>query len=469
MPETFFKIRNAASGENRLGRFTDVSLDIYRGECLALSGHTYSGFKELYAVLCKNSPYTGQILLQDGKELRNCRSPYEAGALYIDQRIIARSDPKSLLNSLSSIYGQDKLLSLVNDSLTAARFEALLEGLGCPDCHLNLKDRFRDLSRFDKIRFAILRCLYAGAGCILLENPFQGLREEESEQLVDLLARVKKHGTALVYVSDENISRMERLIDRIAVFRHGTVCYIFYPEGLNHRFDSRKIELAAGGKTQIRKKAFMPPEANGHRILSVWKNGRALDFCSGERIGIYDPEMRIPSEYESLASYLNGFEIILDGKDVRLRGMRDFLDRSVVLIRKDPGRELFLNLSPVENVTLLSGRGASSLFSRRRIDRYIYREVCERYSYLHSCLAIMDKTSCYEVSELDLRCLVIAKWLSLNPQIVLFFDLEDTYQPGEQKQSSELIRQLSREGVLVITVSPNLDFLEKTSERIIDW
>ena len=141
---------------------------------------------------------------------------------------------------------------------------------------------------------------------------------------------------------------------------------------------------------------------------------------------------------------------------------------SVVLIRKDPGRELFRNLSPVENVTLLSGRRVNTAFSRRRIERYIYRDVCEHYSYLRPCLAIMDKTNCYGVSELDLKGLVVAKWLSLNPKIVLFFDLEDTYQPGEQQQSNELIRQLSQEGVLAITVSPNLDFLEKTCDRIIN-
>ena len=71
------------------------------------------------------------------------------------------------------------------------------------------------------------------------------------------------------------------------------------------------------------------------------------------------------------------------------------------------------------------------------------------------------------MSELDLKCLVVAKWLSLNPKIVLFFDLEDTYQPREQQQSNELVRQLSQGGMLVITVSPNLEFLEKISDRII--
>ena len=61
----------------------------------------------------------------------------------------------------------------------------------------------------------------------------------------------------------------------------------------------------------------------------------------------------------------------------------------------------------------------------------------------------------------------LLQWLSLHPKIVLFFDLEDTFQPEEQRKSNELIRQLSQEGVLVITVSPNLDFLEKISDRMI--
>ena len=468
MPEIFFKIRNAASRGNRLGQLTDISLDIYAGECLALSGHTYSGIKELYNLLTKNSEYTGHILLRNGKELRDCRSSYEAGALYFDPRVMRSKDRKTLLHSLSAISGQGRLLSPVNDSLTAARFEALLGSLGYEDCHFDLRESFSDLPRFEKMQFAILRCLFADAGCILMENPFQGLRGEEIERLVGLLAKAKERGTALVYVSDENIGYMEQLIDRIAVLRHGIVGYVFYPEGLNHRFDYQKIELVAGGKTEERKGVVMPPRSEGRKVLSIWKNGRTYDFFSGERVGVYDPEMKIPFEYGPLAAYLNGCEITLNGKIVRLRGMQDFLDRSVVLIRKDPARELFMNLSPVENVTLLSGRRVNAVLSRRRIERYIYREVCGRYAYLHSCLAVMDKTNCYEVSELDLKGLVVAKWLSLDPRIAVFFDLEDTCQPGEQQQSSELVRQLAREGVLVVTVSPNLDFLEKISDRIID-
>ena len=64
MTEIFFKIRNAASRENRPGRLVDVSIDVHCGECLALSGHTFSGIKELYAILTKNSEYKGNILLR---------------------------------------------------------------------------------------------------------------------------------------------------------------------------------------------------------------------------------------------------------------------------------------------------------------------------------------------------------------------------------------------------------------------
>lgn len=467
MPDIFFKIRNVGSGREQLGRLTDVSMDVRCGECLALSGHTYSGIKELYAILSKNSEYTGYILLQNGKELRDCRSSYDAGALYIDQKVLRSKDRRTLLHSLSAISGQGRLLSFVNDNLIAARFAALLEKLNYHDCSLNLKGSFSDLSRFEKMQFAILRCLYASAGCILLENPFQGLREEEIRRLTELLAKAKEYGTSLIYISDEHLSYMEKIIDRVLVLRHGTVRYVFYPEGTGHRFDYQKMERAAGGKTEEQKGIAMLPKTGGSRMLTVRKKGQTYAFSAGERVGIYDPEMKIPSEYGALASYLNGCVITLNGKNVRLRGMRDFLNKAVVLIRKDPGRELFLNLSPVENVTLLSGKRVSSLFSRRHIDRYIYREVCRQYSYLNSCLAIMDRTNCYGLSELDLKCLVVAKWLSLNPKIVLIFDLEDTYQPREQQQSNELVRQLSQGGTLVITVSPNLEFLEKISDRII--
>ena len=468
MTEIFFKIRNAASRENQPGRLVDASIDIYSGECLALSGHTFSGIKELYAILTKNSGYKGSILLRNGRELRECRSIYETGALYVDPQVINAVHEKSLLHSLSVISGQHNFFSLVDDDLTADRFAVLLEDLDYHDCHLNLEVSLNSLTRFERTQFAILRCMYASAGCILLENPFQGLLGEEIERVVELLAKVKAYGVSLVYVSDENVRYMEKLIDRIAVLRRGAVSYIFYPEGGAHRFDYVKIELAAGGMVKEQKGLVMPMRTDCREVLTIAKDDRVYHFSSGERVGIYDPEMLIPTEYAPLAGYLKDCEITLNGKRVRLRGIRDFLKNSIVLIRKDPRRELFLNLSPVENVTILSGRRVNPVFSRGRIDRYIYREVCESYSYLRSCLDIMNKTNCYGVSELDLKGLVVAKWLSLHPKIVLFFDMEDTYQPGEQQQSGELVQQLSQEGVLAITVSPNLDFLEKTCDRIIN-
>ena len=467
MPEIFLKIRNLSSKGTRPGSLSDVSLDVGCGECLAVSGHTYSGIKELYAVLCKNSEYTGHILLKNGKELKDCRSSYDAGMLYIDPRVMRSADRKTLLHSLSAISGQGRLLRPVNDAQTAARFTALLEKLDYRDCELDLKDSFYDLPQFEKIQFAVLRCLYASAGCIVLENPFQGLRDEEIDRLIELLAVAKKHGTALVYLSDEHFARMEKLIDRVAVLRHGAVTYMFSPEGSVRRFDRMRIDLAAGGKTEERKGLVLPPRSGGTPMLTIGRGGNRFDFLRGECVGVYDPEMKIPSEYTLLAEYLNDCEVILNGKYERLYGLKDFLSRSVVLIRKDPSRELFKNLSPVENVAILSGRKVNRVFSRRRIERYLYREVCKRYSYLKSCLAIMNRQNCYQVSDLDLKCLVVAKWLSLDPQIVVFFDIEDTYQPAEQEESRDLVRQLSQEGILVITVSPNLDFLEKISDRII--
>ncbi len=468
MSELFFRIRNAASKGKTLGRLRDLSLDVRCGECVAVSGHTYSGVKELYSVLTKNSEYLGSIRLLGGKELRDCRSSYEAGALYMDPRVMRSTDHKTLLESLSAISGQGRLLSLVNDSHTASRFKALLEELDYRDCKLYLKDSFSSLSRFEKMQFAVLRCLYASAGCILLENPFQGLREEEIERLIDLLGKAKEHGTTLVYIADEHIEKMERLIDRVVVLRHGIISYVFYPEGTRRLFDYQKIDFAAGGKTEERKGLIMPVKTDCRFQLKLKNSKREFAFSSGDRIGIYDPEMKIPSDYDGFAAYLGVYEITLNGKTLRIRGQKDFLNNSVVLIRKDPARELFRNLSPVENVTILSGRKVNAVFSRRRINRYIYRDVCERYSYLRSCLSVMDRTDCYEINELDMKCLVVAKWLSMNPDIAVFFDLEDTYQPAEQQQSNELLRQLSQEGVLVITVSPNLDFLQKTSDTIIN-
>jgi len=468
MRGNFLSLRNTASFRSHIGEIKDISFDIRKGECLALSGRTYSGVKELFAILSLRKEYKGYVLLHNGKQLSECHSSYEAGIIPIDQRVRQSVSSGTLLDSLVVISGQQKIYSVVDENETIERFRKMIEDLGLDFRGEYLSRRVRDLTRVELIEFAILYVVYADAGCIILENPFQGLNYEEIERLKNILKRVKRRNISVLYVSDEHFDQLEELIDRVIVLRHGRVSYVLYPEKEDKRFDRQKLKLAMDGKRENRKGAIIQKKELSGLNLKIRKDDRELSFSSGDRVGIYDPGMNIPSQYKELASYLNkNCEIQKNDKLLDFSSDRSFLDNRIVVILKDPEREIFMNLSPVENVTMISGRRNSTILTNNRIDRYIYRETAEKYSYLKSCLSVINESNCYRIPAILRKELSVAKGLSLDPDIIIFFDLEDSYQPAEQEQSAELIRQLSAEGKIVISVSSNLDFLEKTSEIII--
>ncbi|MBR5049113.1 MAG: ATP-binding cassette domain-containing protein, partial [Erysipelotrichaceae bacterium] len=458
----------ASSADQRPGRIAGVSFEIYQGECLAMAGRTYSGLREMISILARTRNYKGTITLADSRPLSSCRFPYEAGLAPIDPRLLKPDYSLSLLDSLLAVSGQQSLYAVVDTAAITGRFEELVRQLGLEDWHLDVSKSKADLSARERVQFAIVRALFAGSRCLLLDRVFQGLEPAEIKQTAELLRKVKQLGVAIVLVIDEYFPQVETLADRIITFRHGKVSYVFYPQSPEGLFNRRQVELAVSGRREERMGTVLPPLSDQKLTLKVSRQEGDLVFSSGQRIGIYDPSLRIPSDWNQLAQHLSSrCKLELNGQPITVKSQKDFLSHKAVIIGNDYLRELFLNLSPVSNVVMVSGRKYSPLLVNERIDRYIYREVCQKYEYLSQCLPLIERKNCYGITELLLRQLAVAKWLSLDPDIALFFDLEDTYQPAEQHHSGELYRQLAREGRIVITVSANLDFLEKTSELII--
>ncbi|MBO4218224.1 MAG: hypothetical protein J5887_01785, partial [Erysipelotrichaceae bacterium] len=364
--------------------------------------------------------------------------------------------------------GQQSLYAVVDTAAITGRFEELVKELGIEDWHLDVSKSKADLSARERVQFAIVRALFAGSKCLLLDRVFQGLEPAEIKQTAELLRKVKQLGVAIVLVIDEYFPQVETLADRIITFRHGKISYVFHPQTPEGLFNRPQVELAVSGRREERMGTVLPPLSDQKLTLKVSRQEGDLVFSSGQRIGIYDPSLRIPSDWKQLAQHLSSrCKLELNGEPITVSNQQDFLRHKAVIIGNDYLRELFLNLSPVSNVVMVSGRKYSPLLVNERIDRYIYREVCQKYEYLSQCLPLIERKNCYGITEPLLRQLAVAKWLSLDPDIALFFDLEDTYQPAEQHHSGELYRQLAREGKIVITVSANLDFLEKTSELII--
>jgi len=195
----------------------DISLNLHRGEVLALLGENGAGKSTLVSILFGH--YTA-----------------DAGEIEVFGQRLAAGDPKAALAAGIGMVHQhftlaDNLSALDNVMMgseplsqpftrrRAARTRldevARRFGLGVDPAALVGK-----LSVGERQRVEILKALYRGACILILDEPTAVLTPAESEALFEVLAQMVAQGLSIIFISHK-LGEVLRVSDRIAVLRSG--------------------------------------------------------------------------------------------------------------------------------------------------------------------------------------------------------------------------------------------------------
>jgi putative ABC transport system ATP-binding protein len=194
-----------------------VSLDVARGEVVALEGPSGSGKTTLLCILgCLLTPTGGRIVI-DGQTI-DPRRP--EGLWKIRRRSIGFVFQQyNLFPSLSAQENVQYALNLRGWRGPKARREArrMLETVGLAH---RLHFRPRDLSGGQRQRVAVARALAGPAPLILADEPTGNLDSEASAQVLDLFRSLaRSEGRALVIVTHDPSVRT--IADRVLAMRDG--------------------------------------------------------------------------------------------------------------------------------------------------------------------------------------------------------------------------------------------------------
>ena len=194
---------------------SDVSLEIKKGEILALLGENGSGKTTLLNMLSGiYSPDEGSIFI-DGKQ-QSFTSPSDAikagiGMVHQHFKLI------SVMTALENITIGEKKGIFVNKKDFKQKLTELENKYGLS---INPDKKIYDMSVSEKQTVEILKILYRGAKVLILDEPTAVLTPHESDKLFEVLRCMKKADCTVIIITHK-LQEVMAISDRVAVLRQG--------------------------------------------------------------------------------------------------------------------------------------------------------------------------------------------------------------------------------------------------------
>lgn len=214
----------------------DVSLEVQRGEVVALLGPNGSGkTTSFYAIAGLVNPEGGQVLI-DGQDVTYLPMYRRArmGIGYLPQEMsIFRG--MSVEDNISAILD----ISQPDRHKRRERLEGLLGEFSIE--HLRRAPALA-LSGGERRRVEIARCLAADPKYLLLDEPFAGVDPISVGDIRHLVADLKKRGIG-VLITDHNVRETLEIVDRAYILHDGKVLMSGSPDEVVRNENVRRVYL----------------------------------------------------------------------------------------------------------------------------------------------------------------------------------------------------------------------------------
>jgi ribose transport system ATP-binding protein len=447
----------------------DIALSVGRGEVLGLIGENGAGKSTLMKILGGVVAPTSGTIRIDGQDhaMFSVTQSMRAGIAFVHQELNLFEN----LDVAANIgMGREPLsfgpLMLINRQRLRDRVRPLLERLGAdfgPDTPV------QRLSIAQRQLVEIAKALSIDARIIIMDEPTSSLTLQETERLLRVIAELRANGVAVIYIS-HRLGEVKACADRVICLRDGRIVGELARADLDH---ATMIRLMIGRDL---KALYIPPAGNprdgGCELTEVVTKdfpGRQVNLSvrHGEILGLAG---LVGSGRTSLARAVFGIDRIisgqirLDGTPVTIASPRQAIRQGIYLVPEDRKRAgLILEMPVAQNITLASLLTyARFLLVNRRSEMTASRTQRARLSIR----APGDQTLVVTLSGGNQQKVVLAKWLSMRPKVVIFDEPTRGIDVGAKNEIYTLMRELADRGVSILMISSDMEEVIGVSDRI---
>lgn len=446
-----------------------VSLAAYPGEVLALIGENGAGKSTLMKIVgAVHSPDSGEILI-DGSpvQLRSVRDAIKYGISFIHQELNTLDN----LDVAGNVFlGREPVycwpVSLIDRAKMVSEAQPYLDQLGLA---IRADTPLSELSLAQRQLVEIAKALSLDAKVLIMDEPTSSLTLTETERLLDVVRGLREKGVSIIYIS-HRLGEVVGIADRVTVLRDGKNAGELAKEEITH---DAMVRLMVG--RDIEKFLAPPPGAEQNVCLAV-KGLRTTRYPDREvtfdlRVGeILGMAGLVGAGRSEAAQALFGVDralggsVELNGKALRIRSPHDAISNGIYLAPEDRKRSgLILQMPIKENITLpaLQRYATAGLVSDSR----------ERASAEAAGKMLHVKASSVDVDASTLsggnqQKVVLAKWLSLNPKVLICDEPTRGIDVGAKAEIYDLMRGLAKKGVAILMISSDMEEVLHLSDRI---
>ena len=446
-----------------------VDLEVGSGEIVALIGENGAGKSTLMKILGGvHQPDSGEIKV-NGKPLviRNVSDAIAAGVSFIHQELNVLDN----LDVAGNVFlGREPLvggpLRLIDRARIHRETQPHLDRLGL---NFNSHTPLSQLSLAQQQMVEIAKALSLNAKILIMDEPTSSLTLKETERLIEVAKDLRSQGVSIIYIS-HRLGEVRELADRVVGLRDGANAGGLAKADITH---DNMVRLMVGRDLDKRQ---APADQKEQPVRLSVKNLRttrypskevSFDLRQGEILGMAGLVGAGRSEVAQTIFGVDrtlGGTVTLDDKPVTVKSARDAIDLGIYLAPEDRRRNgLIVDMSIRDNITM----PALNLYSKGGIvNRAQERKVANDASRALNVKTPTTEFMAKNLSGGNQQKVVLAKWLSLSPKVLIFDEPTRGIDVGAKAEIYELMRGLAEKGVAILMISSDMEEVLGLSDRI---
>lgn len=453
----------------------DVTFSLRAGEAHALVGENGAGKSTLIKVLTGvYRPDEGELRMT-GQQVRFAR-PFEAQQAGIST-IYQEVNLVPLMSVARNIFlGREpkNRLGLIDFGRMHREATDLLDGFGV---RVDPRRPLHTLGIGTQQMVALARAVSVNARVVVMDEPTSSLEPREVETLFRVIENLRSQGIAVLYVS-HRMDELYRICDRVTVLRDGRHIHTGDLADLDRM---QLVSMMLGRDlAEVRRNGTTGFAAEGHdaaRTPVLTANGLSRDrqlhdislsLYAGEVLGLGGLLGSGRSETAKAlagALSLDAGELTVGGRRLRRLTSAGAIRAGISLLPEDRKAEgIVPGLSVRENIVLaaMPRLSRAGVVSRTKQDRIV-----DIFMKRLRIKAASPEQKVGELSGGNQQKVLLARWLCLEPKVLLLDEPTRGIDVGAKAEVQSLIDDLAGEGLAVLLISSDIEELIEGADRIV--